>query len=228
MSNLIPVFMDPPTADEPDHTAIGTLAAMKKHLGWARLYAEWLNRVEIAAWREPRGDFYVEGAVISFAHVLEIILDRWRIYFPDDAPPELPVVAWHGTDAHRAVDAAQRHLATLEQHSDEEFEKMRELIRRALESKTGWEFIPGKFRFNTAQWYDLTTQNLKLLEAFSRDKQHTLTHDAIDNLCSEGYSVSPYNCISRLNKALCKCWKLKEKPIKAVHRSKAYRLYPPS
>lgn len=88
-----------------------------------------------------------------------------------------------------------------------------------------WEFAPGRFRYRTEKWHNLSAQNIRLLQAFVAAKGHTLTHSQINKACNDGYVADRhYAYVSELNKVLRRYWNGSNNPIRAIHRQKAYQL----
>jgi hypothetical protein len=89
-----------------------------------------------------------------------------------------------------------------------------------------WDFnIPGSFVYKGERHDNLTNQQLEILGAFARARNHTLTHT---DLSAYGSSLRLYTYISELNKALRRCWKLSENPIRSIPDAQAYCLHLPS
>jgi hypothetical protein len=125
----------PPAWVEPDIDQVGTLAAMKYVLEYARRAAHYLSQVEVAAYSGPaaENDATILLARHGFSHTIEVILDRWRRWFPDDPPPNLPEHVRHGTRAFRVVDEVQRGLVEQERRYDAIIKEAREMAELARE-----------------------------------------------------------------------------------------------
>lgn len=94
-----------------------------------------------------------------------------------------------------------------------------------------WEFGPGWFR-QGGKTYELAGCRARLLEAFVKARQNTLTHDQIVDACvrdafGDGLGRQAYQYVSELNSALVKIFGLSDKPIKVISGAKAYRFFPP-
>jgi hypothetical protein len=114
---------------------------------------------------------------------------------------------------------------------DQEFARavQRRKRKEAEEGQREWEFGPGWFRYKTETYNTVTGKNLRLLEAFVKARQKTLTHDNITKACNDDFGSRPaYNYVSELNATLCKLWRLSENPIQPIPGERAYRFNPPS
>lgn len=220
----VPFWLDYPKWEEPNLALVSRLAAMRSCLHWARLCGEWLHQVQVAAFSDPVVARRVPGAVSSFNHTIEIILARWRCWFPDDAPPDLPEkVRWGLPDAHRVVDKAQRHLEEMEQRGEALVDRVQAAIAQIPADP--WEFRHGQFRYQAGVWHNLPPVSWKLLRAFVGARGQTLTHDKIGEACTDGHSHDRiYAYVSELNKALRKALNATANPIKPIPRQKAYCL----
>jgi hypothetical protein len=123
-------------------------------------------------------------------------------------------------------------LMTLEQELRETIQQIKSrhlsgLVAGTEESAPDWEFLPGRFRYKD-KWHNLNGNSLKLLMAFVNARQHILTHDQINDACSEGGGDRPHAYVSELNSRLPKDWTAREtKPVVPVPGAKAYRFTPP-
>lgn len=130
--HLLEVFSAGPSRwVEPDIEQVGRLTAMRSLLEWARLQADWFHQVDVAAVTATQPETAENQALLGLARCLfdqsiEVILNRWRHWFPNDPPPELPKFGEtrYGTDAHRVVDKARGHLKALEKENEANWAKI--------------------------------------------------------------------------------------------------------
>ncbi len=101
---------------------------------------------------------------------------------------------------------------------------------RRSKKSVEWKWLVDGFERHGVK-YPLTGQPLKLLKAFVAAKGlgngYVLTHQQINNACSDGLTERAGGYVAELNKALCALWHLETKPITPIHREKSYRFAPP-
>jgi hypothetical protein len=98
---------------------------------------------------------------------------------------------------------------------------------RKTSAGSAWEWSLSGFRYNGRD-HELSGQSRRLLQAFVQAKHMTLSHDQVDEVCSESDTKRAAAYVSELNKALSRMWGHgPDKYVRPVSGEKAYRLYPP-
>lgn len=128
-------YLEKPRWNEPDTKSVGTVAAMKSLLDWARRESDWFHAADVTDICGQTGMKLREMAAADFSHTIEMILNRWRCWFPDDAPPDLPDRVRYGTEAHRVVDAAQRCFEEMNRRYEARWAQLRDINLRVQTDK---------------------------------------------------------------------------------------------